>query len=135
MFTVGGSAELSATVEGTIQRVNILYYRRASSTHAYPGPRTCCRIIPDTSLRTMCYPFAGNQVRAWFSCLLHYHSDFFSTCKGNNLLYSPSKAHPKWGMHSWHLLAEGKGGVLGKQPGRQWEQGRLCGQSRPSDFL
>jgi hypothetical protein len=53
--TVGGSAELSATVEGTIQRLNILYYRRPSFTHAYSGPRTWCRIIPDTSLRAMCY--------------------------------------------------------------------------------
>jgi hypothetical protein len=37
-----------------------------------------------------------------------------------------STLHPKWGMHSWHLLAEGKGCVLGNQPGRQWGQGRLC---------
>jgi hypothetical protein len=35
-----------------------------------------------------------------------------------------STLHPKWGMHSWHLLAEGKGCVLGNQPGRQWGQGR-----------
>jgi len=33
--------------------------------------------------------------------------------------------HPKWGMHSWHLSAEGKGGMLHNQPGRQWGQGRL----------
>jgi hypothetical protein len=33
-----------------------------------------------------------------------------------------STLHPKQGMHSWRLLAEGKGGVLGKQPGRQWGQ-------------
>jgi hypothetical protein len=46
-----------------------------------------------------------------------------------------STLHSKWGMHSWHHLTEGKGGVLGNQPGRQWEQGRLCGQSRLSDFL
>jgi len=24
-----------------------------------------------------------------------------------------STLHPKWGMHSWYLSAEGKGGVLG----------------------
>jgi len=46
-----------------------------------------------------------------------------------------STLHPKWGMHSWYLSAEGKGGVLGNYPGRQWGQGRLCGGSRPSDFL
>ena len=38
-----------------------------------------------------------------------------------------STLHPKRGMHSWYLLAEGQGGVLGNLPGRQWGQGRLCG--------
>jgi hypothetical protein len=36
-----------------------------------------------------------------------------------------STLYPMWGMHSWHLLAEGKGGVLGNQPDKQWGQGRL----------
>jgi len=46
-----------------------------------------------------------------------------------------STLHRKWGMHSWYLLAEVKGGVLGNWPGRQWGQGRLCGGSQPCDFL
>jgi len=43
--------------------------------------------------------------------------------------------YPKWGMHSWHILAKGKGDVLGNQPGRQSSKGRLYGKSWPSDVL
>jgi len=67
-------------------------------------------------------PHCSPHTLWWFSCLLHYYPDFFSTCKETGY----STLHPKWGMHSWHLLAEGEGGVLAIKPDRQWGQGRLC---------
>jgi len=72
---VGGSAELSAAVEGTVQRVSTLYYRyrRASSTHVYSGPKTCCRIILDTSLRAMCYKVKIIFALLSFCSLTQYH--------------------------------------------------------------
>jgi len=37
----------------------------------------------------------------------------FSTTTLTSAKVTIQTLHPKWGMHSWYLLAEGKGGVLG----------------------
>jgi hypothetical protein len=56
-----------------------------------------------------------------------------SSPPGRETIYST--LHPKWAWRSWYLSAAGIGGVLGYLPGTQWEQGRLCGGSWPSDFV
>jgi len=87
--------------------------------------------------KTISFGCETQSLSAVLTLYVGFHAVFTTTLTSSppakETIYSTPQ--PKWGMHSWYLVAEGKVGVLGIQRGWQLGQGWLCGGNWASDVL